>query len=479
MTKLAFQTQSGENARRLTSDYETLARDLLLVPEAAIIAGSGFTAAHLLTSAGQTAWIGLADGSVPVLAMVAVILSLLIPRGVRPVGPSQAMPAAPKATVLVPPVALMFGLTALIGGQIMNAGTPPASFMLLWAALAFPFLQAAHILLNAHIRHLRRNGTLRERVAVVWCGEAPDDALDHFPAATRPGIEVVGMFHASFDGRSNYPTINDLTDLARRAPIDRVLVITKQITSRRLREITTKLRTMDAEALLCFEGAGYGEGPIAGSLRMELVRRPLRGWDRVVKSAEDRLIALAALPLALPVMALCAIAIRLDSPGPILFSQTRHGRNNADFQVLKFRTMAWQGAARGNGARQTEKNDPRVTRVGRILRAASLDELPQIFNVLRGDMSIVGPRPHPVAMRTEDRLGEEITPEYLHRHRVNPGLTGLAQINGSRGALETAEQVRARTEFDLRYIENWSLGMDLEIIAMTPLRLVKHNGRAF
>ena len=216
-----------------------------------------------------------------------------------------------------------------------------------------------------------------------------------------------------------------------------------------------------------------------GTLRLELLRRPLRGWSGFLKGAEDRVIALLLMPLALPLMALIALAIRLDSKGPVLFRQSRHGQGNAEFRIFKFRTMEWRGEALATGARQTQRGDARVTRVGRLLRAASLDELPQLFNVLRGEMSIVGPRPHPVMMRTENRLGHEIAPDYAHRHRVRPGLTGLAQINGSRGAMETAGQLRHRVEHDLRYIDNWSLSLDLGILALTPIRLLWHRGKAF
>jgi lipopolysaccharide/colanic/teichoic acid biosynthesis glycosyltransferase len=178
-------------------------------------------------------------------------------------------------------------------------------------------------------------------------------------------------------------------------------------------------------------------------------------------------------------MAIIAISIRLDSLGPILFRQRRHGLNNSEFDILKFRTMA---ATRPDPAKpllQTRRNDARVTRIGHFLRRSSLDELPQLFNVLRGDMSLVGPRPHPTMMRTEDRLGSEIIAEYPHRHRVKPGMTGWAQIHGYRGATETADQIKLRVLYDMFYIENWSVWLDLKIIALTPIRMVLNNENAF
>ena len=401
---------------------------------------------------------------------------LLLRSNARKTTPSAPVPS--DTAILLPPLMVLFALVALAGAALLPAGAPPAGFLIAWAALAFGGLLLARSLFRAHLAVLRRRGVLRERVGIVWCDGDMEPPLDRV-AAARPDVEVVGLFHAAANGASNHPTIDDLTELGRRKPIDRVIVVTRHIATDRLRAIAGKLRSLDVDAdLLCLD-TERGEGAAAAQMSLELIRRPLRGWDGMLKAAEDRAIALLVLPLALPLMALIALAIRLDSPGPALFRQRRHGLNNAEFQILKFRTMRWQGAASATGARQTARNDSRVTRVGRFLRATSLDELPQILNVLRGDMSIVGPRPHPVMMRTEDRLGHEIIPDYAQRHRVKPGLTGLAQINGSRGAMETIEQVHHRVEHDLRYIDNWSLPLDLGILAITPIRLLRHGGKAF
>ena len=197
----------------------------------------------------------------------------------------------------------------------------------------------------------------------------------------------------------------------------------------------------------------------------------------LVKSAFDRAVALLAILFLSPVLLMVAVAVRLDSLGPVIFQQDRYGWNNTPFAVFKFRTMH-SGAGAGCLV-QTSRNDKRVTRVGRVLRMTSLDELPQLFNVLNGTMSLVGPRPHPVQMRTEDRLGEEIIAEYSHRHRVKPGITGWAQIHGFRGATETAEQVRGRVEHDLFYIDNWSFLLDLKILLLTPFRVVFQRSNAF
>ena len=196
-----------------------------------------------------------------------------------------------------------------------------------------------------------------------------------------------------------------------------------------------------------------------------------------VKSAIDRSVAAVSLLLLAPLLLLIAALICLDSSGPALFSQPRQGRHGKAFVIYKFRTMRFDAC--GDGRVQTQLGDCRITRTGDFLRRTSLDELPQLWNILNGTMSLVGPRPHPVAMRTEGLLCEEIAPDYADRYQVRPGLTGLAQINGHRGATATTAQLRARLADDLRYIQAWSLLLDLRILLLTPLRLVVHRKAAF
>jgi lipopolysaccharide/colanic/teichoic acid biosynthesis glycosyltransferase len=168
-----------------------------------------------------------------------------------------------------------------------------------------------------------------------------------------------------------------------------------------------------------------------------------------------------------------ALAIRLSSPGPVLFKQRRHAVNGHEFEIYKFRSMHWNPVAAGEQLQQTLRHDARITRLGRFLRATSLDELPQLFNVMKGEMALVGPRPHAVDMRTENRLGEEITSQYAHRHRVKPGMTGWAQVNGARGATDTTAQLQRRVMLDLHYIDNWSLAFDLKILVLTFREVVR------
>jgi lipopolysaccharide/colanic/teichoic acid biosynthesis glycosyltransferase len=199
-------------------------------------------------------------------------------------------------------------------------------------------------------------------------------------------------------------------------------------------------------------------------------RWPISGWRSVVKRLIDITIALLLLAVALVPMLVAALAIRLDSPGPVLFRQRRIGLGNAGFEMVKLRTMHHRAADQGR-LRQTTRCDPRVTRVGAILRHASLDELPQLLNVLRGEMSIVGPRPHAPGTCAAGTPFEMVTPHYAARHRVRPGMTGLAQVRGWRGETETEEKLLRRVEADLDYIDNWSQWLDFVIMARTAVSI--------
>jgi len=202
--------------------------------------------------------------------------------------------------------------------------------------------------------------------------------------------------------------------------------------------------------------------PFGNILTMQIYHRPLSPVDRLLKRAIDVVGATVALIMFLPMLLMVALWIKLDSRGPVLFRQARHGYNNAVIRVFKFRTMTTMED--GDKFTQAVANDPRVTRVGRILRRTNIDELPQLFNVLSGEMSLVGPRPHATA-HNRSFAGE--LSRFSCRHRVKPGITGWAQVNGYRGPTETVDKMRERLEHDLYYIENWSLLLDIEILIMT------------
>lgn len=203
-------------------------------------------------------------------------------------------------------------------------------------------------------------------------------------------------------------------------------------------------------------------------LAIEIQRAPLSAAERFVKRVMDVVVAAAAMMFFLPVMLLTAIAIKLDGPGPVIFRQNRKGFNGHEFVMFKFRTMTVQ--ENGQTVAQATREDPRVTSIGRLLRSASIDELPQLLNVLKGDMSLIGPRPHALA---HDSYFEKILGDYAFRHHVKPGITGWAQCNGARGATPSVEHISERVKLDLWYINNWSLWLDIQILIKTAFEVLR------
>jgi len=205
---------------------------------------------------------------------------------------------------------------------------------------------------------------------------------------------------------------------------------------------------------------------------LDVYDKPLGEWGPLFKVALDKIVASLMLVILAPIMAATALAIKIDSKGPVLFRQKRYGFNNELIEIYKFRSM-YTDQADASAATLVTRGDARVTRVGRFIRRTTLDELPQLFNVLRGELSLVGPRPHATQAKAGASLYEHVVDGYFARHRVKPGLTGWAQINGWRGETDTTEKIERRVEHDLYYIENWSLPFDLYILLRTPLALIK------
>ena len=199
---------------------------------------------------------------------------------------------------------------------------------------------------------------------------------------------------------------------------------------------------------------------------IEIDRKPIDRWSAFLKRLEDLFIACFALAVLWPVLLLVAVAIKVESKGPVLFKQPRYGFNNELIDVLKFRSM-YDNSSDLAASKLTQKNDPRVTRVGRFIRKTSIDELPQLFNVLRGNMSLVGPRPHAVQAKAADKLYQEVVDTYASRHRVKPGVTGWAQVNGWRGETDTEHKIKKRVESDMYYIRHWSIHLDCYILLKT------------
>ena len=335
-----------------------------------------------------------------------------------------------------------------------------------------------------YVRSLQRKGILSSAIAIVGAGPVADRLIRHLQQTRSGNIEMLGVFDDVPDSTEGLTSrtsrsIGDLIELGKKRKIDWVLITLPSTAEHRLLPLIHSLKSLAVSVGLCPQNIGLSVpcetiDYVCDGLPVTLLAdRPLRRWNVVIKAAEDFLLGGFITLLALPVLGLVALAIRLDSPGPVIFKQRRHAFNNIEFDVYKFRTMRWKPDEERGPLQQTGRDDDRITRVGRFLRRSSLDELPQLFNVMRGEMSLVGPRPHAVDMRTEQHLCHEIIDTYPHRHRVKPGMTGWSQVNGSRGATETVEQLRRRIELDLYYVENWSLTLDLWILAMTHWVVVR------
>lgn len=329
------------------------------------------------------------------------------------------------------------------------------------------------------VRRLKARGTFNERVAIFGAGAQGSRFANYVQSHDRLTITLVGFFDDRQDGRvppaaHDVPLLGNLSALIsmiRDGRIDQVVVALPWSAEERLQQIVSRLALTPVKIRLAPDLASFafarrpvvllGEMPV-----MTLFERPISGFDAGLKAMEDRILTVAILLALGPLLALVALLVKLDSPGPILFRQPREGFNNKPFNVYKFRTM-YHNRAQYDGVQQASRHDPRVTRIGRILRRTSIDELPQLLNVLKGDMSLVGPRPHAPSTRAGGRLFSEVVQSYAARHKVKPGITGWAQVCGWRGETDTEDKLIRRFEHDLYYIENWSLWMDFYILIRT------------
>jgi Undecaprenyl-phosphate glucose phosphotransferase len=341
----------------------------------------------------------------------------------------------------------------------------------------------AREILLVPVRATAHSGRALRKVALVGANDQARHLAELFRSARVPWREVVGVFDdrttripKDIDG---YHVVGDLKDLSlwvRRNLIDEVIVTLPLSAGPRIDEILDKLHPLPVHIYLGTGLVGHGfaarhlvwlgEAPV-----LEIDRRPFVGWDGIAKTVTDKIIASALLLLLAPVLVAIAVLVKIDSSGPVLFRQQRYGFNNQLITVFKFRTM-YVRADSDTDVAQARRDDPRVTRVGYWLRHTSLDELPQLINVLTGCMSLVGPRPHAVQ---HNELFATLVSGYDARHKVKPGITGWAQINGLRGETTTTEAINDRVTHDIFYIENWSLWFDVKILLMTLLIVLRQK----
>lgn len=373
-------------------------------------------------------------------------------------------------------VVLTGGTAALIMGLMVDPFGVDIAWLVIWVAMILLALYSLHLTWSATVTRWRANGALTPNIVIVGATKHAERLIRD--ALKRRDINVLGVFDdrlsRSPQSIEGVPVLGGSADLLthRMTPyVDRIVLAIDPNAQARVRELTQRLQTLPNEVTLLVDPQGVEERNAA---LQKLARAPLAMLDGPLdadhrafnKRMQDILVGSLAVILLAPVIALTALAVRLDSPGPIFFRQRRHGFNQEEIVVWKFRSMR-QETADATASRQVTADDDRVTRVGRILRSTSLDELPQLLNVLKGEMSLVGPRPHAIGMKTGQIESALLVGEYAHRHRMKPGMTGWAAINGSRGPLHNAQDVRRRVQLDIDYIERQSLWFDLRIMAST------------
>jgi len=316
--------------------------------------------------------------------------------------------------------------------------------------------------LRLALRQWANAGRLARNVVIVGGGEPARRLIDKLRLLPATEMAILGVFDdrpcpSSIGGVPVRGNIDALLAYSREVLIDEVILALPLTAEMRISELIDRLRETPADLRLSMEALSdampiRGVSFHGGVPVIEVVDRPLRHWNALTKWFEDKALGALLLILFLPFMAVIAALIKLDSRGPVFFVQERYGFNNKIIRVIKFRTMRAEQCD-PSGAARTVRNDPRLTRVGGFLRRFSLDELPQLMNVVAGHMSLVGPRPHAITMRAGTQLYQDAVAEYLRRHRVKPGMTGWSQVHGLRGEIDTVEKAEARVRHDLHYIE--------------------------
>jgi Undecaprenyl-phosphate glucose phosphotransferase len=452
---------------------ETLV-DCLRLIDAVSLALSGFLAHRVWMAApGHTEFLSLA-ALVAVAATVALFQHKSIYQTLyRAISPRGFFDALIR-------IAVVAGAFLVVSLLVDPVGTATQIWFLYWLGLCAPIFAATRLTMTLVTRRLVRSNRMGLRIAVFGAGRHGRHVVSRLLRESDPGTGIIGIFD---DRKSRVPReieghrvvggLDRLVECAQSGAIDEIIIALPWTAEARIINLCDRLKFFPGDVCLSAEPAPARATErvtsVGGVPLLELVGRPLTPWQLLAKATLDYSLASLALLATLPLLTLIAAVIRIDSKGPVLFRQPREGFGGTHILVFKFRTMKVADCDQ-LGTRQSSANDPRVTRVGRFLRKTSLDELPQLFNVLRGEMSLVGPRPHPLDMRTNNLRNIDIVSGYAARRRIKPGITGWAQVNGSRGPIEDESMLHDRLRYDLFYIENWALRLDLNILFKTVLQ---------
>lgn len=365
----------------------------------------------------------------------------------------------------------------LMGGLPAREAPLWLPVMVRWYAATLGASVVLRILLRMSLRYFRAYGFDLRTAAFVGATDAAVRLAATFRHHQWMGVRVLGFYDDRRDADRPPPggiaevagSTADLVTLARDGRVSNIYITLPMNAEHRVRSIIAQFQDTTASIYYCpslaaFDLIGARWDEVYGQPVISVVETPFHGFSRALKKLEDAVLVMLALPIVLPVILAIAPLVKLTSPGPIFYKQLRFGLDGKPFTMFKFRTMYVAEAE--SAFVQAKRGDARITPLGRFLRRSSLDELPQFLNVLNGTMSVVGPRPHPNKLNEEFRT---IVPRYMLRHKVKPGITGLAQINGARGETDTRDKMQKRVEFDLAYLRSWSVGMDLRILLKTLL----------
>jgi Undecaprenyl-phosphate glucose phosphotransferase len=350
-----------------------------------------------------------------------------------------------------------------------------------WTGMAGAGMIAGRMVTHTVLGRVRNAGLNLKQVAVAGCGDHCDEIVRKIDLAPAAGFRATAAYNVQAGAKmntrvpvfedheafANYVRTQNVGEVWLALPLTEERAILKLVDE--FRNDLINIRFMpDVRTLSLFEGSVTN---LLGVPTINLAASPLPPNALLQKEIFDRVFAAAALIAVSPVMIACALAVKLTSRGPVFFKQRRKGADGRVFSIYKFRSMRMHVEKEGE-LRQATRNDPRITRVGAFLRRTSLDELPQFFNVLRGDMSVVGPRPHALE---HDDLYQKVVSGYIHRYRIKPGITGWAQVNGFRGETDRIEKMEGRVAHDLYYLGNWSFGLDMKIIFATIFKGLRHT----
>jgi Undecaprenyl-phosphate glucose phosphotransferase len=354
------------------------------------------------------------------------------------------------------------------------------SFLMFWGLTPFGLLGSRRIAKSV-IRRAVAQGTIGRRNIILLGYRNEMDALQPSDLLAFFGACEVNRFRLSTDDdplarrSDDTKTLELIAHFIRKNNAAEILLALPWTDESRIAWLRDQIKILPVSAKLLPDRqirllTNYASSGYQRIASLDIQRAPLSATERTVKRAVDLALGSLALLIFTPILLLTALAVKLDGKGPVFFLQNRKGFNGRQFVMVKFRTMTVQ--ENGEVVTQATRNDPRVTKIGRLLRAASIDELPQLLNVLRGEMSLIGPRPHALA---HDNQFEKLMQDYAFRHHVKPGMTGWAQVNGLRGATPSVEDIARRVEMDLWYINNWSLWLDVQILVKTVFEVVRER----